>query len=177
MCVTLKWTATSATLQQNTKMMCFRPLRKYAEEHIKKLPKNSLLSFFFRTFVVDLELGSEHRKQGPFPMHELKLNNPLREQAAPRQIWKLALICTRLALSLKWDLRDKSLNSEKRPFSCQEMKLRNPRVRESKRQSSQHRNRPFRCQELRLWDSKQRGAPLGCRQGQTMHCWSAILTR
>ena len=62
------------------------PLQRYTEEYIKKLPKNSLLSNFFRTFVVDLEPGSEHRKLGPFPMHELKLNNPLREQAAPRQI-------------------------------------------------------------------------------------------
>jgi len=79
------------------------PLKKHAEEHIKKMPKNSLLSIFFRSFVVDLELGSEHRKQGPFPMHELKLNNPLRAR-----------------------FKRQSLNSENRPFSCQEMKLKNP---------------------------------------------------
>ena len=43
---------------------------------------------------------SAERKLAISPCNELRSKTALREQAAPRQIWKLALICTRLALSL-----------------------------------------------------------------------------
>ena len=43
---------------------------------------------------------SAERKLAISPCNELRSKTALRGQAAPRQIWKLALICTRLALSL-----------------------------------------------------------------------------
>ena len=47
-------------------------------KNMKKLSKNSLLSNFFRTFVVDLRDKSLNSENRPFSCQELKLKNPMR---------------------------------------------------------------------------------------------------